>query len=54
MKNGQEHTNGYEQGTSWSNGVTLDADYCPTEDEPFMNPRMRAYFRRRLLDWKQN
>lgn len=50
--NGLEHKNGQEQGASWSNGVTLDADYRPSEDEPFMNPRMRAYFRRRLLDWK--
>lgn len=28
-------------------------DYRPTEDETFMNDRQRDYFRRKLLDWKQ-
>lgn len=27
-------------------------DYRPSEDEPFMNDRQRDYFRRKLLDWK--
>jgi DnaK suppressor protein len=27
-------------------------DYRPTEDEPFMNPRQREYFRQKLEDWK--
>ncbi|KFL28428.1 molecular chaperone DnaK [Devosia riboflavina] len=27
-------------------------DYRPSEDEPFMNPRMRDYFRNKLLAWK--
>jgi DnaK suppressor protein len=31
---------------------TLPADYRPGEDEPFMNVRMRAYFRQKLLRWK--
>lgn len=26
--------------------------YRPTEDEPFMNPRQREYFRRKLENWK--
>ena len=26
--------------------------YRPSEDEPFMNAKMRAYFRQKLLDWK--
>lgn len=30
----------------------VDTDYVPTEDEPFMNERQRAYFRRKLIDWK--
>jgi len=30
----------------------VDTDYVPTEDEPFMNERQRAYFRRKLVDWK--
>ncbi len=29
-------------------------DYRPTPDEPFMNPRMIAYFRRKLLAWKDD
>ncbi|SMF67929.1 transcriptional regulator, TraR/DksA family [Tistlia consotensis] len=32
--------------------VTLSPDYRPSEDEPFMNPRMKEYFRRKLLKWK--
>ena len=27
-------------------------DYRPTEDEPFMNPRQRDYFRAKLENWK--
>ena len=27
-------------------------DYRPSEDEPFMNPRQREYFRNKLLGWK--
>jgi DnaK suppressor protein len=26
--------------------------YRPSEDEPFMNDRQREYFRRKLLNWK--
>ena len=29
-------------------------DYRPTEDEPFMNPRQREYFRRKLESWKDD
>jgi DnaK suppressor protein len=28
-------------------------EYFPTEDEPFMNDRQRDYFRRRLIQWKE-
>jgi DnaK suppressor protein len=28
--------------------------YRPSADEPFMNPRQQAYFRNKLLDWKEN
>lgn len=31
----------------------LPDDYRPSEDEPFMNARQRAYFRKKLLDWKE-
>ncbi|MFD1251549.1 MULTISPECIES: RNA polymerase-binding protein DksA [Devosia] len=27
-------------------------EYRPTDDEPFMNPRQREYFRGKLLSWK--
>ena len=30
-----------------------DGDYRPSPDEPFMNPRQQAYFRAKLLDWKE-
>ena len=33
-------------------GSDLPDDYRPSEDEPFMNERQRNYFRKRLLDWK--
>lgn len=32
--------------------VVLPPDYRPTEGEPFMNPRMREYFRQKLLHWR--
>ena len=33
---------------------TIDADYRPSEDEPFMNDRQRDYFRRKLIGWKED
>lgn len=33
-------------------GIQLKANYRPTESETFMNPRMKEYFRRKLLAWK--
>ena len=30
----------------------LPANYKPTENEPFMNPRQLAYFQQKLLDWR--
>ena len=34
-------------------GAELDlSEYRPTDDEPFMNPRQREYFRRKLEAWK--
>ena len=32
----------------------IDAGYRPSEDEAFMNERQREYFRRKLLQWKQD
>ena len=34
--------------------VTLAPDYRPIAKEPFMNPRQREYFRRKLLTWKED
>ena len=33
--------------------TTLSPDYRPSEKERFMNPRMREYFRNKLLAWKR-
>jgi len=30
----------------------IPEDYRPSEDEPFMGERQRAYFRRKLLGWR--
>jgi DnaK suppressor protein len=32
--------------------ATFPADYRPSDDEPFMNPVMLEYFRRKLLRWQ--
>ncbi len=29
-------------------------EYRPSEDEPFMNDRQREYFKRKLLDWRND
>jgi DnaK suppressor protein len=33
-------------------GGATTAEYRPTEKEPFMNPRQREYFKRKLENWK--
>ncbi len=33
--------------------VTLPPEYKPSASEPFMGPRQREYFRRKLMDWKE-
>jgi DnaK suppressor protein len=32
----------------------FDQDYRPSPSEEFMNPQQQAYFRRKLLDWKDS
>ncbi len=32
--------------------ITLPPDYKPTDKEEFMNPLQLEYFRKRLLDWR--
>ena len=34
--------------------VDLDEGYRPTPDESFMNDRQLAYFKAKLLDWKES
>lgn len=34
--------------------AVLTAEYRPSDDEPFMNPRQREYFRRKLETWKED
>lgn len=36
-----------------SKQISLDPDYKPTDNEPFMNERQREYFRGKLLVWKE-
>jgi len=33
--------------------TTLQPDYRPSDDEPFMGPRQLDYFRRKLLLWRE-
>jgi DnaK suppressor protein len=32
---------------------TLPEDYRPSEDEAYMSPRQLEYFRRKLVDWRE-
>ncbi len=34
--------------------VTLEKEYVPSENEPFMNERQRDYFRKKLVNWKND
>ena len=34
--------------------ASVETDYVPTEDEPFMNERQKAYFRSKLVSWKSD
>ncbi len=34
--------------------IVLPPNYRPSDDEPFMNDMHRAYFRKRLLEWKED
>ena len=43
---------GGHEGTKMKAEVFLPADYRPAEDEPFMNERQLAYFRKLLLEEK--
>ncbi|HSZ51700.1 MAG TPA: RNA polymerase-binding protein DksA [Caulobacteraceae bacterium] len=32
----------------------IEEEYVPSDDEPFMNDRQLEYFRRKLLNWKED
>jgi DnaK suppressor protein len=34
--------------------ILPEKDYRPSDKEPFMNERQREYFRKKLLDWKED
>jgi DnaK suppressor protein len=34
--------------------ITLPPDYRPSDDEEFMNAQQQAYFRQKLLRWRQD
>ena len=34
--------------------VVVPKDYTPTDEEEFMSPLMSAFFKKRLLDWRQD
>ena len=34
--------------------VQIDAEYSPSENEPFMCDRQKEYFRRKLNEWKES
>ena len=43
-----------EEDTQVRSSYKLPKDYRPSDDEPFMNKRQRAYFEKKLLDWKED
>lgn len=38
--------------SAFESKIELPEGYRPSEDEDFMNPRQKEYFRRKLLAWK--
>lgn len=45
---------GLGMSASGKKGVKLPADYVPTDDEAFMNPIMTAFFKSKLLAWRED
>src|SRR5262245_5837063 len=42
-----------KKGRSQASSIVLPDGYRPSENEPFMNERHRAYFRNKLVAWKE-
>jgi len=53
-KQKQQVSPGVQKGSEMKAEVFLPDDYRPAEDEPFMNDRQTEYFRRKLLNWKED
>ena len=45
---------GDDQSDDSSGGDPLDRNYRPSDTEPFMNPPQLAYFRAKLIGWKDD
>lgn len=43
---------GFDEGNEMKAETFISDDYRPADDEPFMNEKQTAYFRRKLFDWK--
>ena len=43
-----------ESNDPFEKSIELPPEYIPSPEEPYMNPQHLAYFRRRLLDWKES
>ena len=44
----------HDKGANMKAETFLPDDYRPAEDEPFMNERQTEYFRRKLMDWRND
>src|SRR5262249_30307964 len=44
---------GAKKSRSQASSIVLPDGYRPSENEPFMNERHRAYFRNKLVAWKE-
>jgi DnaK suppressor protein len=53
----QVNKNKKKNGALTKNGTEIlsgeDENYRPSDKEPFMNERQREYFRKKLLDWRE-
>jgi DnaK suppressor protein len=56
MRSDKNTDNKNKKSAAAKNGhvVPIDKDYRPSDKEPFMNERQREYFRKKLLDWKDD
>ena len=54
--NGYAANNGHvaEAGVGVKEDLAAGQNYRPSDKEPFMNERQREYFRKKLLDWKED